>query len=182
MECCYHQLSHFLNNPPSNRPQQSFKSGGLKYKTDIDGLFKFFKSLADENSEIYPKDFHIKSGVSCEMIIKLCEELGRSCYCYNGDDKCFDKIVIKSHNYCPIPLYKFNGHMFLIGDKKYFKNIAESNKPNVKMMTSLVNAQVESNVDTELEVEYITHSTDAVTSMLEQSKTKQWSLCVFRYS
>lgn len=154
--CCYHQLSHFLNNPPSNRPQQSFKYGGVKYKTDIDGLYNFFKSFADVNSITYP-DFHIKSGVSCEMIIKLCEKLERSCYCYNGDDKCFDKIVIKSKHYCPIPLYKFNGHMFLIGDKECFKNIAESNKPNVKMMTSLVDVQVESNVDTELEVEYITH-------------------------
>jgi hypothetical protein len=33
-ECCYYQLSKFLNNPPSNKEQKSFKYGSDKFKTD----------------------------------------------------------------------------------------------------------------------------------------------------
>ncbi len=147
--CCYHQLSHFINNPPTNRPQKSFESDGVKYKTDKQGLFRFFKEFADkkcpdEEGLTYP-DFQIQSGVSCEMILKLCEKLGRSCYCYNGD-----KYVIKNKNYCPIAFYKYNGHMFIIDDKDCFKNIAESNKD-----ASLVDKQIGENIDATLKVEYI---------------------------
>ena len=36
--------------------------------------------------------------------------------------------------------------MFLIDDKEYFKNIAESNKPIIEIITSLVNKEVNENV------------------------------------
>lgn len=153
-ECVYHQLSQFLNNPPSGRTQLYIGHRGQKQKIDRDGLFKFFKKIANQNVNVYP-DFNIKSGVSTEMVIKLCEVLGRSCYAYNGDDKCFEKYVCHNKNYCPIAFYKYNGHMFLISDKDCFKSIAESNKPNVKIITSLVETSIEANVDTQLEVEYV---------------------------
>lgn len=153
-ECCYYQLSQFINNPPSGRPQIYIKYRASKYKTNREGLFQFFCEIADK--EVYP-NFNIKSGVSTEMIMKLCETLGRSCYAYDGNDRCFEKYVMNNKKYCPIAFYKYNGHMFLISDKSCFKSIAESNNSNVKITTSLVETSIEENVDTQLEVEYITN-------------------------
>ena len=45
--------------------------------------------------------------------------------------------------------------MFLIDDKQYFKNIAESNKPNIKIITSLVDKEIKENIDFTLQTEYI---------------------------
>ena len=54
----------------------------------------------------------VRSGVSTEMVIELCKTLGRSCYAYNGNNKCFAKYVYHNKNYCPIAFYKYNGHLF----------------------------------------------------------------------
>ena len=137
-ECCYHQLSHILNNAPVGRNQEFIGHRGKKQRTNPEGIFQLFQHYANERPETYP-NFHMKSGVSTEMVLHLCETLGRSCYAYNGDNKCFAKYIKPNNNYCPIAFYKYNGHMFLIDDKQYFKNIAESNKPNIKIITSLRN-------------------------------------------
>ena len=154
-ECCYYQLSKFLNNPPSNKEQKSFKYGSDKFKTDKEGLFKFFSIIAD-GSQNYP-NFNIKSGVSTEMVVKLCVALGRSCYAYDGGNKCFAKCVINNKNYCPVAFYKYNGHMYLISDKDCFKSITESNKPNISIKTSTVETQTEENCDSKLNIEYVTN-------------------------
>ena len=153
-QCCYYQLSHILNNAPIGRNQEFIGHRGKKQKTNPEGIFQLFQHFANDKPEIYP-DFNMKSGVSTEMVIHLCEILGRSCYAYNGDNKCFAKYIKANSNYCPIAFYKYNGHMFLIDDKKYFKNIAESNKPNIKIITSLVENEVKENVDSSLQTEYI---------------------------
>lgn len=152
-ECVYYQLSKFLNNPPTNRPQKNIDQK-LNLKTDKEGLFKFFSKVANENKEDYP-DFNIKSGVSTDMIIKLCMKLERSCYAYDEDDKCFNKYVIKNKNYCPIAFYKFNGHMFLIDNPKAFKRIAETNKQADKicLITSMIDKEDKN--DNELQTEYL---------------------------
>lgn len=153
-KCCYHQLSYILNNAPSGKNQQYIGHRGKNQKTDPNGIYMLFEKYARTKSEIYP-EFSMSSGVSTEMIIHLCETLGRSCYAYNGDDKCFAKYIHTNSNYCPIAFYKYNGHMFLIDERSMFKNIAESNKPNIKIITSLVEKETKENKDVTLETEFI---------------------------
>lgn len=151
--CCYHQLSQFINNPPSGRPNKKFIDKGQK--TDSAGIFALFQEFA--NTHTGYSDFNMTSGVSSEMVVHLCKTLGRSCYGYNSDDKCFVKHIDgnKSKNYCPIAFYKVNGHMFILNDKECFKMIAESNKPTVKIVTSLVDNNVAENEDFKLNTQYI---------------------------
>lgn len=153
-KCCYYQLSYILNNAPSGRNQQYIGHRGKNQKTNPDGIFTLFRKYASTQIDIYP-NFTMTSGVSTEMVIHLCETLGRSCYAYNGDDKCFAKYVHPNSHYCPIAFYKYNGHMFLIDDKKLFQNIAESNKPNLKIITSLFEKEVKESKDASMETEFI---------------------------
>lgn len=153
-QCCYHQLSYILNNAPVGRNQEFIGHRGRKQRTNPEGIFQLFQNFVNDKPEMYP-NFNMKSGVTTDMVIYLCETLGRSCYAYNGDNKCFAKYIKPNSNYCPIAFYKYNGHMFLIDDKTYFKNIAESNKPNIKIITSLVEREVKENLDTLLQTEYI---------------------------
>ena len=45
--------------------------------------------------------------------------------------------------------------MFLISDKECFKSVSESNKPGMKIITSLVEKEIAENQDTTMETEYI---------------------------
>ena len=135
-KCVYHQLSYILNNPPTGIPQQYIGHRRKGQKTNPEGLFEFFRNFAGRSSDY--SNFTMESGVSTEMVIELCKTLGRSCYAYNSDNKCFAKHVHHNKNYCPIAFYKYNGHMFIIEDKDAFKSIAESNKQCFKIITSLV--------------------------------------------
>ncbi len=132
-ECGYHQLSNFLNNPPTGNKKEYIGHRSKGLKTDKEGLFKFFKDNIDEDE--YP-NFNIKTGITAEMIEIYCRFENRSFYGFNGDDKCFTHFVGDSKNYCPIVFYKTNGHMFLIDDPKCYKSIAQTMNVVTKHLSS----------------------------------------------
>jgi hypothetical protein len=147
--CVYYQLEKFLLNPPSGRPTKFIN----KMKTSQDALSSYFNGLIKYNeewTEDYP-NFDINSGVSTEMIAKLCKEIGRSMYAYDEDSKCFSNVISvdKNHHYCPIVFYKLNGHFYIINDPSMMKSVAESNKETAKKIisSSLEDKKEEVNVE-----------------------------------
>ena len=133
--CVYYQLNKFLTNPPSGRPTKFIN----KMRTSEDALSSYFNILVKKEGwdEEYP-DFSISSGVSTEMIAKLCKDINRSMYAYDEDNKCFSNVIStdKNHHYCPIIFYKLNGHFYIINDTEVMKSVAESNKETAKKIIS----------------------------------------------
>ena len=135
-KCVYYQLEKFLLSPPSGRPTKFIN----KTKTSQDALSSYFNGLFKYNeewTEDYP-NFDVNSGVSTEMIAKLCKEIGRSMYAYDEDSKCFSNVITtdKNNHYCPIVFYKLNGHFYIINDPSVMKSVAESNKETLKKIIS----------------------------------------------
>ena len=137
-ECVYDQLCEFLLQPPTGNPTKFISS----MRTSKETLFTFFSIWCDGN-ENYP-GFHIKSGVSSEMIKELCETIKRNMYAYDEDNKVFLSVTkFPSKHYCPLIFYKLHGHFYLIDDPFTIRSVAESNKHNaIPMITMTVNEEV----------------------------------------
>lgn len=136
-KCVYYQLEKFLLNPPTGNPTKFVN----KQRTSQDALYEYFNEINVEEEK-----FNIKSGVSTEMIAKLCKDIKRNMYAYDEDNKCFYNVLCNdSKNYCPIVFYCMNGHFYLINDPKCIRSVAESNKPTAKKIktSSLENEQEE---------------------------------------
>ena len=100
-------------------------------RTSEEALYKYFN---DKNEE--EQDLNIKSGVSTEMIGKLCKDIKRNMYAYDENNKCFYNVTCNdSKNYCPIVFYCMNGHFYLINDPKVMRSVAECNKPTAKKLS-----------------------------------------------
>jgi len=121
-----------------------------------ENLYLFFKGFKDVNVEFVNDDnneyitfdineeFYIDTGVSTEMIKSLCNEIGRTMYAYDDDDKCFNSITkFKSDHYAPVVFYKMNGHFYLINDPKIIKRVGESNKSTMKKIITTIIEEME---------------------------------------
>jgi hypothetical protein len=148
-QCVYNQLEHFLANPPSGRPTKFISQGK---KATSQNLFQYFESKmtitssghntwSEDGGNTYFEDFDIKSGVTTEMIEKLCRDIGRSMYAYDENSKCFKSYVANSTKYCPIVFYKYQGHCYIIDDKSTIKSMSECNKPasSKKIIATTIN-------------------------------------------
>ena len=125
--CVYYQISKYLLNENGGRRPTKFIE---RVRTSEECLYEFWKC---ENEPNYEKE----EGVSTDMIMRLCNTIGRNMYAYDEDNKCFESITkFSSKNYAPIVFYKMNGHMYLIDDPKVIRSVAESNKSNVKKIIS----------------------------------------------
>ena len=133
-KCVYYQISQFLLNPPTGNPTKFINSE----RTSEEALFGYFKSLIGEELEVEDySQFNIKSGVSTEMVAKLCKDIKRNMYAYDADNKMFNSVTCNtSKNYCPIIFYKANGHMYLIDDAKTIRSVAECNKTTAKKINT----------------------------------------------
>jgi len=128
-KCVYYQLEKFLLNPPSGNPTQFIN----RQRTSQEALYNYFNASNEEQDE----DFCIQSGVSTDMIAKLCKDIKRNMYAYDEDNKCFYNVLCNdSKNYCPLVFYCMNGHFYLINDPKCIRSVAESNKPTAKKIKS----------------------------------------------
>jgi hypothetical protein len=142
-KCVYHQLVKFLTNPPSGRPIKKIENGVV---LNEDNLFNFFNSIIKtENLEVFYPNFNIKSGVSTELIERLCQTLNRSMYAFDDNSKCFSSYVCNSSHYCPIIFYQYQGHCYMIDAKNIIKSMSEVAKPdNNKRIVSSNNVEIKS--------------------------------------
>ena len=93
-KCVYYQLEKFLSNPPSGNPTKFIN----KQRLSQEALDNYFNQANEEE-----KDFFIQSGVSTEMIAKLCKDTKRNMHAYDEDNKCFYNVLSNdSKIYCPI--------------------------------------------------------------------------------
>ena len=146
-KCVYYQLEQFLLNPPTGNPTKFIN----KSKTSEEALFKYFNDLNEDE-----KDFNVSSGVSTEMISKLCKDIKRNMYAYDENNKCFYNVTCNdSKHYCPIVFYCMNGHFYLINDPKCMRSVAECNKPTAKKIksSSLDNEQEEKEFNSVFHIE-----------------------------
>ena len=128
-KCVYYQLEKLLLNPPTGNPTKFIN----RERTSQEALYNYFNQTNEEEDE----DFCIKSGVSTEMIAKLCKDIKRNMYAYDEDNKCFYNVLSNdSKHYCPIVFYCMNGHFYLINDPKCIRSVSESNKPTAKKINS----------------------------------------------
>jgi hypothetical protein len=140
-KCVYYQLSQFLLNPPTGIPQKRIG----KQKMSPEAIYDF---LAENYGRYYDdEEFNMDSGVSTEMIERICHELKRNMYAYNAENKVFSCIKsYSSKNYCPIVFYKYAGHFYILDKPDSIRSVAESNKAN---STSVISNLVE-NAEKEL--------------------------------
>jgi hypothetical protein len=146
--CVYYQLEKFLLNPPTGNATKFIN----RERISQEALYNFFNQYKDEEEV----DFCIQSGVSTEMIAKLCKDIKRNMYAYDEDNKCFYNVLCNdSKNYCPIVFYCMNGHFYLINDPKSIRSVAESNKPTAKKIksSSMENEQEEKVFDDVFHIE-----------------------------
>ena len=137
-KCVYYQLEKFLSNPPTGNATKFIN----RERISQEALYNFFNQYKDDEEE----DFCIQSGVSTEMIAKLCKDIKRNMYAYDENNKCFYNVLCNdSKNYCPLVFYCMNGHFYLINDPKCIRSVAESNKPTAKKIkcSSIENEQEE---------------------------------------
>ena len=84
-KCVYYQLEKFLSNPPSGNPTKFIN----KQRLSQEALYNYFNQVNEKE-----KDFCIQSGLSTEMIAKLCKDIKRNMYAYDEDNKCFYNCLI----------------------------------------------------------------------------------------
>ena len=139
-KCVYYQLEKFLLDPPTGRPTKFIDSMRMGENT----LFEYFNHLVNHEfqSDKYP-EFDIQSGVSTEMIARLCVATKRNMYAYDEDSKCFYSVTSNSSkHYCPIVFYKIHGHFYIIDDPTAIRSVAESNKQTAK---KIITSSIEEN-------------------------------------
>ena len=155
--CVYHQLAKFLLNPPAGKPIKFL----LKKRITEDSLFEYFKNQFTEEDDQEGDEyfgFSKTSGVSTEMLAKLCTEMGRTMYAYDQDSKMFYYVKgTDACNYCPIAFYCMHGHFYLIDDKDVIKSVSESNKTAKKIVTASVDDSAKALVKHDI---FITESFD----------------------
>ena len=144
--CSYNQLSQMFLNPPTKRP---LKKIGHK-KTSPESIYEYVLDIIDKNglNDVYP-NFKITDGITVELVSLLCRSLDRSMYAYDGNNKCFESVVMDSFNYCPVIFYKMNQHMYLVSDKDANRSVAESNKISAKQIQSSSSVPKEKDNDEE---------------------------------
>lgn len=133
-KCVYYQLEKYLSNPPTGRPTQFIQN----IRMSENALYDYFKLC------IGNVDFDIHSGVSTEMIAKLCKAIKRNMYAYDENQKCFYNVTCNdSKNYCPIVFYKIHGHFYLLDEPFAIRSVAESNKDTAR---KIVTSSIEENI------------------------------------
>jgi len=91
----------------------------------------------DDEDIFYKNEFNYKSGVTCEMIKKLCETFNIACIGLDLNEKVIIRTFRKSNNYETLVFYIVNEHMYVITDKKEKINIVNRHL-NKKCVTSSI--------------------------------------------
>lgn len=73
------------------------------------------------------KNFPMDAGVTPQMVSLICEEVGRSFYAFNADDKIFiTKINNESgRHYSPVIMYCMNEHSYILNTSDSIKSVVE---------------------------------------------------------
>jgi hypothetical protein len=106
-KCVYYQLVDFLLNPKTGRPTKFLDIG---VKMNEENLYQYFyHTYSSYNEDDTITEFYNDTGVSTEMIRRLCLKIKRNMYAYDADDKIFDTIThFKNYHYTPIVFYKMH--------------------------------------------------------------------------